>query len=47
MRDREDGEFTDEALKERLDALHDDGSGNVDMSSSCPHCKISKLNTGM
>ena len=31
MRDREVGEFTDEELKKRFDALDEDGSGQVDM----------------
>merc|ERR1719230_2154879 len=32
VRDREEGEFTDEELKRRFDALDADGSGKVDMS---------------
>ena len=32
VRDREIGEFTDEELKKRFDALDEDGSGQVDMS---------------
>lgn len=32
VRDREEGEFTDEELKARFDALDADGSGKVDMS---------------
>jgi Ca2+-binding EF-hand superfamily protein len=31
VRDREEGEFTDKELKERFDALDEDGSGQVDM----------------
>ena len=32
VRDREEGEFTDEELKKRFDALDEDGSGKVDMA---------------
>jgi len=32
VRDREEGEFTEEELKKRFDALDEDGSGKVDMS---------------
>ena len=32
VRDREEGEFTDEELKKRFDALDEDGSGKIDMS---------------
>ena len=32
VRDREEGEFTDEELKARFDALDGDGSGKVDMA---------------
>jgi len=32
VRDREEGEFTEEDLKKRFDALDEDGSGKVDMS---------------
>jgi len=32
VRDREVGEFTDEELRKRFNALDEDGSGKVDMS---------------
>ena len=32
VRDREEGEFTEEELKKRFDALDEDGSGKVDMA---------------
>ena len=32
VRDREEGEFTDDELKKRFDALDQDGSGKVDMT---------------
>ena len=32
VRDREEGEFTDEELRKRFEALDEDGSGKVDMS---------------